>query len=482
MDLGTPTAVPEPSAETRPAGGIMEGMNRRTVRVAAIVLILGMMLALIAVAATSHAAEPARPKVLSLKLNGVVDPFMASYVKRGISEAHGDRDAAVLLTIDTPGGLDTSMRDIVRAILGSRLPVICWTGPSGARAASAGTFIMLGCPVNAMAPGTEIGAAHPVGVSGVVENQKVTNDAAAFIQSLARRWGRNAQWAVSAVRQATSASAEDALRLHVVDFLAATPRGVLTRYGQICSEIGLVRLHCTNESTIAHAGLAPLGMSIAESLFHSIADPNVAFLLVNIGFIALIVWVFHPGFHVSLAVGVVCMVIGLVILETLPVRLVGLILLAVSGVLFVLDVKAKAHGVLTAGGIATLVLGGLLLFNPTVPNAHVSRPLIVIVALLAAVSTTFLVRGLLSARKHSVKTGIEALEGSPGVALTDLTPEGRVRARAETWSAESVAGSIAKGTSVRVVSVRGGVKLLVEPMEESAVGVAPGAPGEGETT
>ena len=223
-------------------------------------------------------------------------------------------------------------------------------------------------------------------------------------------------------------------------------------------------------------------MSIGESLFHSLADPNVAFLLINIGFIALIVWVFHPGFHVSLAVGIVCMVIGLAILETLPVRLVGLILLAVSGVLFVLDVKAKAHGVLTAGGIATLVLGGLLLFNPSVPNAHVSRPLIVVVAVLAALFTTLVVRALFGAKGHAVTTGLEALEGSTGVALTDLTPNGRVRARAETWTAESVSGSIPAGSPVRIVSVRGGVKLLVESMETSHVATVPAAPGEGETT
>src|SRR5947208_14170186 len=173
-------------------------------------------------------ATASRPQVLELKLSGVVDPFMASYVERGIATAKADRDAAVLLVIDTPGGLDSSMRHIVQAILGSTVPVICYTAPSGARAASAGTFIMLSCPINAMAPGTNIGAAHPVGVSGVIENEKVTNDAAAFIESLARRWGRNSQWAVSAVRQATSASAEGALRLHVVDVVAASPAQLFT--------------------------------------------------------------------------------------------------------------------------------------------------------------------------------------------------------------------------------------------------------------
>jgi membrane-bound serine protease (ClpP class) len=455
-------------------------MSRRAIKLAALALLVAWLSVLIYAAVASHAAT-SRPTVVSLKLHGVVDPFMASYVKRGIDAANHDGDAAVLLTIDTPGGLDTSMRDIVKAILASRVPVICWTGPSGARAASAGTFIMLACPINAMAPGTEIGAAHPVGVSGVIENEKVTNDAAAFIQSLAKRWGRNSQWAVSAVRQATSASAQDALRLHVVDFVAASPAQLFT-YG--CASHGISEPSPPRALTALCTGaeIQPFHMSITESLFHSIADPNVAFLLINIGFLALIVWVFHPGFHVSLGVGIVCMVIGLAILETLPVRLVGLILLAVSGVLFVLDVKAKAHGVLTAGGIATLILGGLLLFNPSVPNAQVSRPLIAVVAVLGAVFTTVMVRALLGARGHSVKTGIEALEGSSGVALTDLGPTGRVRARAETWTAESVRGPIAAGTSVRIVSVRGGVKLLVEPMEESPVATVPAAPGEGETT
>jgi membrane-bound serine protease (ClpP class) len=206
-------------------------------------------------------------------------------------------------------------------------------------------------------------------------------------------------------------------------------------------------------------------MSLSESLFHSIADPNVAFLLLNIGFIALIVWVFHPGFHVSLGVGIISMVVGLAILETLPVRLVGVILLLVAAVLFVLDVKAKAHGVLTSGGIAVLVLGGLLLFNPRVPSAHVSRPLIIVVAVAAGLFTFFTLRALLRAREHPVGTGREVLEASTGVALSALDPVGTVRARGETWTAESLAGPIVAGAAVRIVEVKG-VKLLVEPADD----------------
>jgi membrane-bound serine protease (ClpP class) len=418
-------------------------------------------------------ATPAAPSpaLLSLKLNGVVDPFMASYVERGISAANRQGDAAVLLTIDTPGGLDSSMRHIIESILASRVPVICYTAPSGARAASAGTFIMLACPVNAMAPGTNIGAAHPVGVSGVIENEKVTNDAAAFIESLAHRWGRNAQWAERAVRDAISASSDEAQRLHVVDLIAGSTSQLLVDVGG-CSastptnvSTGLLSRRGTLD-ICGNRVVEPFGMSIGERLFHSIANPNVAFLLLNIGFLALIAWIFHPGFHVALAVGVVCAAVGLGILETLPVRLTGLILIAVSAVLFVLDVKAKAHGVLTAGGVSTLILGGLLLFNPAVPSARVSRPLIVVMAVAAGLFAMFVLRALLSAKGHPVITGLEALEGSTGVATSAIAPTGRVRARGESWTAESVGGPIDEGATVRIVKVRG-IRLLVEPDMET---------------
>jgi membrane-bound serine protease (ClpP class) len=425
------------------------------------VLLASVVLLGVGMAGAAHAQE-AQQTVLSLKLTGVVDPFMASYVERGIDKANADGDAAVLLSIDTPGGLDSSMRHIVKAILASKVSVICYTAPSGARAASAGTFIMLACPINAMAPGTNIGAAHPVGVNGVIEQEKVTNDAAAFIVSLAQQWGRNADWAESAVRDAISASAEEAVSLHVVDFVAPTSEALFGMIPACSRPAGIAPTPQPRCPELAHVSIVPFGMSLSENLFHSFADPNIAFLLLNIGFIALIVWVFHPGFHVSLGVGVICMVLGLAILETLPVRLTGLVLLFVASVLFVLDVKAKAHGVLTTAGIAVLILGGLLLFNPTVPSAHVSRPLIVMVAVGAGLFTFFSLRALLSARGQPVKTGLEVLEGGTGVTLTALEPKGTVRARGETWTAESAGDTIPAGAPVRIVKVKG-VKLIVEP-------------------
>src|SRR2546425_1714486 len=197
--------------------------GRRSVpRRRGLVLLAGAIAILGAGAVHAGAASPG-PAVVELKLEGVVDPFVASYVSDGISQAEADGAPAVLVTIDTPGGLDSSIRQIIKAILASRVPVICYTAPSGARAASAGTFIMMGCPVAAMAPGTNIGAAHPVGVSGAIEQSKVTNDAAAFIRSLAEKWGRNADWAEQAVRDSVAIPAQEALGLHVIDLIASDP-------------------------------------------------------------------------------------------------------------------------------------------------------------------------------------------------------------------------------------------------------------------
>ena len=374
----------------------------------------------------------ARPQVLGLSLTGVVDPFMASYVQRGIHAAAAGHDSAVAITIDTPGGLDSSMREIVGAILSSPVPVICYVPPGG-RAASAGTFVMLACPVNGMAPGSAIGAAHPVGVSGAIEQAKVTNDAAAFIRSLALRQDRNADWAEKAVRDSISADAASALGLHVVDRVAPNLQDMLPNGDR------LVSFH----------------RSLGESFFHGFADPNVAFILLDIGFLALIVWAFHPGFHVPLAVGVVSSALGLAILETLPVRLAGFGLLLVAAVLFVLDLKARAHGVLTVGGIVVFVLGGLLLFNPSVPNARISPPLLFSLPVAVGVASTFLLRAMLAARRTPLRAGPQTLMGAHGVAETALNPLGRVRVRGESWSAESVGDPVPAGTPVLIIAVRG---------------------------
>jgi membrane-bound serine protease (ClpP class) len=448
-------------------------MRRLAAFVVLAVAWLGLSVAL--VAGSSAVAGGPGSRVLELKLDGVVDPFSASYIQRGIEHANAEGDAAVLITIDTPGGLDSSMRTIIKSVLGSRVPVICYTAPSGARAASAGTFIMMACPISAMAPGTNIGAAHPVGVSGAIENEKVTNDAAAFIATLANRWGRNADFGKKAVRTAESVTAETAVRIHAVDFEAPSAAAVVSTVGHCFNGVapprwttGLLRSRSAIPG-VCGSSFVPFHMSVTEALFHAFADPNVAFVLLNIGLVALIVWVIHPGLHVSLAVGVIFSVLGFLILETLPVRLGGVILLVIAAVLFVLDVKAKAHGVLTAGGIAVLILGGLLLFNPSVPSAHVSLPLLIALAALVGLFMLFVLRAILSSRYTPLEAGREALAGERGVALTDLAPTGQVRARNETWTATSVGGAVPGGSPVHVLRLEG-VRLIVEPIvvEEGA--------------
>ena len=288
-----------------------------------------------------------------------------------------------------------------------------------------------------------------MGVSGAIEQAKVTNDAAAFIRSLAQRTGRNGGWAENAVRESISADAASALDLHVVDFVAPSLPALLDQVGGCGASVSKSLANVCPATTVS------FHRSLAESFFHGFADPNVAFILLDIGFLALIVWAFHPGFHVPLAVGVVSSALGLAILETLPVRLAGFGLLLVAAVLFVLDLKARAHGVLTVGGIVVFVLGGLLLFNPSVPNARISPPLLFTLPVAVGVASTFLLRAMLAARRTPLRAGPQTLMGAHGVAETALDPLGRVRVRGESWSAESVGDPVPAGTPVLIVAVRG---------------------------
>jgi membrane-bound serine protease (ClpP class) len=413
---------------------------------------------LLAAWATGAPAQTAAPTVTALELEGAVDPFVAGYLADGIAAAGERGDDAVLLRIDTPGGLDSAMRTIVKAILASRVPVLCWTGPSGARAASAGTFVMLACPVNAMAPGTNIGAAHPVGVSGAISEEKVTNDAAAFARSLAERTGRNAGWAERAVRQSVSLSAEAAVDQHVADMLAASAGELLDKAD------GRTATTAAGPVTVRTAGAvveaAEPGAAVA--LLHGLIDPNLAFIFFYLGLILIVIEVLHPGISVPGILGALLLVISVVAFGILPVRLGGVALLAVSVVLFGIELKHPGVGLPLAGGLACLVVGGLLLFDPAVTGVRVSPWLLALVAALLAGFFLLVVRAVVAARRLPAPAGMDALVGAVGVALGPLAPRGEVRVAHERWSAEAARGTIAAGTAVRVVR-REGLKLIVEP-------------------
>jgi membrane-bound serine protease (ClpP class) len=420
---------------------------------------VALMLALGPASSAGAQTSGAGSVVKELTLDGAVDPFIASYLKNGIEAANREGDAAVLIRIDTPGGLDSSMRTIVKAIQASKIQVLCWTGPSGARAASAGTFIMMACPQNAMAHGTEIGAAKPVGVTGQVEREKVTNDAAAFIKSLADDNDYNAAWAESAVRDAKAISAEDAFNmkpLPVTKHLADSAPAFL------------------KQVDLGNATLEAQSPGLGVSLLHGLIDPNLAFIFFYLGIILIIIEVLHPGVSVPGVLGTLLLVTSIMSFGILPVQLGGVVLLIASAVLYLLELKHPGIGLPAIGGTICLVLGGLLLFDPSVPDLRVSRWLLLVVPTLVVAFFAVVVQAAMEARRQPPMISVDRLYGEEGVALTDLAPRGEVRVGREHWSAESAQGAISAGTVVRVVG-RSGLKLTVVA-DPSQVGGDPMAP------
>ncbi len=388
----------------------------------------------------------ANPTVKVLTLDGAVDPFIASYLKNGIEAANREGDAAVVIRIDTPGGLDSSMRTIVKAIQNSNVPVLCWTGPSGARAASAGTFIMMACPENAMAPGTNIGAAHPVGVSGAIEQKKVTNDAVAYIQSLAKENDYNQDWAAKAVRDADSIPADSAAH----DFNPPVTKHIATSIPNFLDQV----------SGLSDATLQAQSPGLGVGLLHGLIDPNLAFIFFYLGIILIIIEVLHPGVSVPGVLGTLLLVTSIMSFGILPVQLGGVVLLVASAVLYLLELKHPGLGLPAVGGTICLVLGGLLLFDPSVPDLHVSRWLLLVVPTLVVAFFAVVVQAAMEARRQPPMISVDRLYGEEGVALSDLAPRGEVRVGREHWSAESAQGEIPAGTVVRVVG-RSGLKLMV---------------------
>ncbi len=418
-------------------------------------------------------AQTLRPTVVELQLNGVVDPFTASYLSSGIAEANREQASAVLITIDTPGGLDSSMREIIQSILNSNVPVICFVYPQGARAASAGTFIMMSCPVAAMAPGTNIGAAHPVGVSGAIEQTKVLNDASAYIRSLAELRGRNADWAEQAVRNSVSLSAGDALDQNVIDLIEPDVPALLAAVNG--RQVTVAGNHAVTIDT-SGATIRTIDMGLGASILHALISPDFAFLFFWIGLILIVIEILHPGISVPGILGGLFLIGAFVSFGMLPVQLIGLALLAASVVFFLIELKHPGFGVPTVGGVITLVFGGLVLFNPAVPNARVSLWLIGTVAAAAAGFFVVVVGAVIRARRMKHTTSIDRVLGEVGTVLRPISPKGVVRIGAEQWTAVAPSGRIPKDSKVKVVGVDG-LKLKVEPLSDETS--TNGSTGEG---
>jgi membrane-bound serine protease (ClpP class) len=444
--------------ERNPIGGVVT----RSVRVA---LAAGLLLASgVSVASAQTAPQGA---VLRLQLDGVVDPLVADYVVNGIRDATANGDNAVLLLIDTPGGLDTSMRQITEAILNARVAVICYVSPQGARAASAGAFVMMSCPVSAMAPATNIGAATPVGLNGAVGSDKAVNDAATYMRALADDNGYNADVAESFVRDGTSIGADQALQDNVVGLIAPTQTALLDQVdGQT------VQLGDGSEVQLATAG-APIqerSMGAFIGFLHGLIDPNLAFIFFWLGLALIVLELLVPGHIFSGTIGTILLILAVVSFGLLPVRLIGIGLLAASVVAFILEAKHPGLGIWSILGVVFLVAGGWFLYDRA-GGAGVSLAVIVPVAAFMILFSGVVVAKARKLRDLPPPAGPEAIIGESGVVLgAGLTPGGVVRVRAEEWHATSSAGSISGGTRIRVTGIDGFV-LTVAPATDAGTEV-----------
>jgi membrane-bound serine protease (ClpP class) len=387
--------------------------------------------------------------VVVLTYAGPIGSVSAEYVSRGIAEAEARNAGVVILQLDTPGGLDSSMRQIIQREMNARIPVVVYVAPRGARAASAGCLIVLAADVAAMAPGTNIGAAHPVDLSGGTVSQKILNDAVAYARSLAAAHGRNEAWAEQAVRESASIPAQEALSLHVVDLVA-------NDLDDLIRQLNGRTVHTSaRDVTLSLAG-APqvLEMTWRERLFNTLANPNVAYLLFLLGVLALIAEIFAPHGMVTGTVGVVAVILAIIGLANLPIQLYGALLLVLGMILLVLELKITSHGVLTVVGLIAFIFGSVLLF-PDIPGYHLSPWAIGSVAVLWAALLSVIVRLVLKARHGPKLVGVERLVGTVGVAKTDLAPRGVVLLGGEDWDAQADPSPVGRGEKVQVLEIQG---------------------------
>lgn len=417
---------------------------------------------LAALALPAPAAEP----VVALTLSGVVNPFSGRYLERGLEEAKKE-NAVLLLRLDTPGGLERTMRDMVRLLLGSPVPVVVYVTPPGGRAASAGMFVAAGAHIAAMAPGTNIGAAHPVSLGGDkgkdkndASSKKLVEDVAALARSVAKERNRNAEWLEKAVRESVSITADEAVEKKVVDLVAPDDKALLAAI-----DGREVRLP-SGPRTLRTAGAAPreLPMSFFERFFDVVTDPNIAYILMSLGMLALMVEIYTPGVMISGAVGAVCLLLAFAGLGSMPLNWAAALLILAGFIFFAMEAHAPGFGGFGAVGLAAFLLGSFMLYrpfgpvSPALPRVAVDPRLYIGAAVLLAGLFGSIAWAVWRLRK-SPPVGMQALVGEQAVAVSDIDLHGVVDLRGERWSAESLK-PIRSGEKVRVTGVRGSYLLI----------------------
>jgi len=401
-------------------------------------------------------------EVYIIQMSGPISPPVADFLKKGISRASDERVSCIIIELDTPGGLAESMREIVMAIFASKIPVVIYVAPSGARAASAGVMITMAADIAAMAPGTNIGAAHPVGAGGKeiggAMSEKVTNDMVANARSIAQRRGRNADWVEKAVRKSVSVTETEALKANVIDIVAKDIDDLIRQInGRKIQEKGVLRLD--NPKRIE------LKEDLRTKILKTISNPNIAYILMMIGLAGLYFELSHPGAVLPGVVGGISIILAFFAFQTIPVNYAGFLLIVLALVFFIMEMKITSYGLLSIAGITSLLLGSLMLFENSGTGMRLSWE--VLVPTLVLISGFFVVVSGLVFKSHLSKprTGARGLIGEIGVVREALMPEGKVFVHGELWRAISN-DPIQTGARVRVIRIVNLV-LEVEPVERS---------------
>lgn len=396
-------------------------------------------------------------------LEGTINPVSSRMLDEALKIAQKKDAPFLILRIDTPGGLDSSMREMVKSILNSSLPVVAYVSPRGARAASAGFFVTLASHIAAMAPGTSIGAAHPVSLGEGMDEEtkkKVLNDAVSYARSIATERGRNVKWAEKAVRESASLTADEAVKLGVIDFVAGDEEELLEKLEgrKVKTSRGEMVL-LTRE-----VKLEPIPHSFREKILQTLSNPNLAYILLMIGIWGILLEFFHPGIILPGTVGAICLLLAFFSLQVIPFTLSGLLLILLALVLFILETQIPSYGILTLGGIASLTIGSLILVEPSSLYISISLKYIVTGVAITSLIFIFILIFAIKIQFRKPVTGLEAMVGEKGVARTKLSPQrwGKVQVHGELWNAQSVEGEIKKGEEVEVIQVEG-MKLKVKP-------------------
>jgi len=405
---------------------------------------------LLMISATALARAGTVQKII---IDGVINPVAAEYVKEAITRAEDDKAELLLIEMDTPGGLMVSMHEIVKDILGADVPVAVYISPGGARAGSAGVFITVAANIAAMAPGTNIGSAHPVNMGGAqdtsaVMTEKIINDAVAHIRSVSEKRGRNPDWAEKAIRESANITEKEALKLHVIDLIAVNEDSLLSaidgREVQVLS--GARILHTRG------ARIETFEMNWRQRALDMLSDPNILYILFLIGITGITLELYNPGAILPGIVGGISMILFLYSVQTIPVNIAGILLIIFSAVLFLLEIKITSYGLLSIGGVASLILGSLMLIDSPLPFLQISWKLILAATLTISLFFLFAIGMAVRAFKRKPATGREGLVGEVGTALEDLKPQGQIEVHGEIWQAISKQ-RIKKGKRVVVEEV-----------------------------